>query len=242
MGKILKYELRRLLLNKFFIGLLAINGLFAWYTLTSDTIAGVAYTAPFSPWSFAAYLASVMPLSILTVLFLLTFFHSKNEKRVELLTATTPMNAVHFALIRVTAVVLGLLIIMLLVVCLNFCFCAAFFGFRHYAAFVAPAIVTVLPCFVFVVGLGYWAGHKHPGLLYALMLLSLVMNFVRVPGAFDFYGGGYYASSPLSLPPGADGEPAFMLSPAFLAARAFYLVVGGILLVVSIRRNRRKTD
>jgi len=238
--KILKYELRRLLLNKFFVSLLVINGLFAWYTLASDTVAGIAFTAPFSSWSFGAYLSSVMPMIIITVLFLLTFYHSRKEKQVEILTAATPVDAFRYMLIRNTAVTLGFLALCFLVIGLSFYFYAAYFDFWNYSTFVIPAIVTVVPCFVFIVGAGHCVGRIHPGLLYFLMLVSFAMNFVQIPGEFDLFGGGYYTSAPLTLPAAMDGEPAFMLSAAFLAARALYLIIGVVLFVVSIRLEKRK--
>lgn len=240
MGKILKYELKRLLVSKFFIGLLVVNGLFAWYVLTSDTIVGTAYTAPFSPWSFGAYLASVMPVSMLAVLFLLAFYHSGAEKQVEALTAATPVGAVGYALIRIAAVSLGFAALVFMTVGSGACFYAVFFDYWHFAAFLPPLAATVLPCFFFVLGAGRLAGRTHPGLIYALMLVSLAAGFVKSPGAFDFYGGGYYMSTPMALPPGVGGEPAFVLSAAFLAGRAGYLAIGAALLAASIRRTGRK--
>ena len=52
MGKIFRYECRRLLWNKFFIGLAIVLLLYGAFVLHSVTILGVAHTAPFSPWSF----------------------------------------------------------------------------------------------------------------------------------------------------------------------------------------------
>ncbi|NLJ86477.1 MAG: hypothetical protein GX322_08550, partial [Firmicutes bacterium] len=48
MIKLFGYELRRLLFNKFFIGLLVITGLYSYQILSGDIIVGVANTAPFS--------------------------------------------------------------------------------------------------------------------------------------------------------------------------------------------------
>jgi ABC-2 type transport system permease protein len=236
LGKIFKYELRRLLLNKFFIGLLIINGLFAWYILTGDTVAGVSYTAPFSPWSFGAYMASVMPVSMLTVLFLLTAYYSKKEKQAEALTAATPVDAVRYALVRLAAVALGYVILLSVTIGLSAYFYIAYFDFRQFSIFILPACVTVIPCFILILGLGCFTGRIHSGLLYALMFVMLALIFLEIPGAFDFFGGGYYSSAPASLPQGADGEPAYILSAAFLAARAIYLAAGSILLIAGVRR------
>jgi len=235
--RIMKYEMKRLLLNKFFFGFCVINGVFAWYTLTSDTVAGVAHTAPFSPWSFSAYLANVMPISILTVLFLLSVFYSKKEKQVEALTTATPVDAVRYALLRLAVVTLGFFFLCALVIGISKIFYAVFFDYWNYTVFIIPAIYTILPCFVFFLGLGNLLGRIHPGFLYILMLLSLAMNFIPLPEALHYaglFGGRFYASFPLLLPIGTDGEPAFTLSAAFLAVRAIYLVVGVAFVAVSV--------
>ena len=62
MGKIYLYELRRTVRSKFFWGLLAVCLFFGWNTLKTATIRGAAHTAPFSPWSFGAYLSRLLPL------------------------------------------------------------------------------------------------------------------------------------------------------------------------------------
>ena len=242
MSRIMKYEMKRLLFNKFFIGLCVINGLFAWYTLTSDTVAGVAHTAPFSPWSFSAYLAASMPVSVLTVLFLLTFSHSQKEKQVGALTTATPVDAVRYSLIRLAVVAFGFFFLCVLVIGISIIFYAVFFDYRNYPAFILPAIIVILPCFVFILGVGNFLGRIHPGFLYILMFLSVTMNFIPLPRELDFigfFGSGFYASFPLKLPIGPDGEPAFTLSAKFLTVRAIYLAAGAVLPAVGFVRAKR---
>jgi ABC-2 type transport system permease protein len=238
--RIFKYELKRLLLNRFYIGLLVINGLFAWYILTSDTIAGAAYTAPFSPWSFGSYLASVMPMTILAVLFLLTFFYSKNEKQVKTLTSATPVNSIHYTLIRMAVVALGFLFLFALIIGLSVYFYTAFFGFSKFSVFIVPVLVTVLPCFVFFVGAGYCAGRIHLWLLYALIPVSLMINFLHIPGAYDVFGKEYFFSFPLTLPAETNGEPMFVLSAMFIFWRVFYFTAGTLMLMYSVFRKSRR--
>lgn len=63
MAKLFRYELRRLVFSRFFLGLLTVLLWYGWQLLNTVTILGVAYTAPFSPWSFGAYLAGLGPFS-----------------------------------------------------------------------------------------------------------------------------------------------------------------------------------
>lgn len=240
MKKIFKYELRRLILNKFFIGLLIINLAYAQLILTGYIIAGVAYTAPFSPWSFGAYLARVMPISILTVLFLLTFYYSKKEKQTEVLTTATPVDLVHYTLVRSGAVAISFLIICILILGLSLYFYVSLFDYWNFASFILPTGLVLLPCFAFAMGIGNLAGRIHPGLIYALMLVTLVVGFGGITGNFDFFGYGYFSSYPISLPVGLDGEPAFTVSIGFIIARMIYLSLGVILMIINTRFTRRK--
>ena len=244
MIRIFKYETKRLLLNKFFIGLCVINCAFAWYTLTSGTIAGIAHTAPFSPWSFGAYLASVMPISILTVLFLLGFFYSKKEKQTAALTAAAPVDPARYALIRLAVAALGFVFICTLTAAMCIIFYAIFFNYWDFSVFLLPALLTILPCFVFFLGAGNLLGRIHTGLLYGLMLITFAMSFIPMSGALSFigvFGGNFYAAFPLSLPPGADGDPAFTLSAAFLVMRAVYFALGACFFAISVYRAPGKT-
>lgn len=240
MRKLWKYELRRLVWNKFFIGLLVINGLYAWYILTTDIVAGVAYTAPFSCWSFGAYLGKVLPISILTVFFLLTFFYSKKEKQVQVLTGATPLSPIRYALIRSGAVAVCFLLISTLAVGLGLCFYASFFDYWNFAAFFYPALLILPPCFVFALGVGLLAGRIHAGLLYVLMLITLAVGLTGLSGAFDFFGAGYFSTYPIGLPVVAGGEPAFAVGAGFWIARVFYLAIGGLLFAIGIRASLRK--
>lgn len=81
MGKIFRYECRRLLWNKFFIGLAVVLLLYGALVLHAVTILGVSHTAPFSPWSFGDYLSRMLPLLWVGMLFFLTFYTSPKARR-----------------------------------------------------------------------------------------------------------------------------------------------------------------
>ena len=78
MGKLYRYELHRFVCCKLFFGALAVLLLFGWQTLRSETILGVADTAPFSPWSFGSYAARALPfLAAAQLCFLLRLYSRK---------------------------------------------------------------------------------------------------------------------------------------------------------------------
>ena len=240
MGKIFKYELRRLILNKFFIGLLLINAVYAWHILTTDTIAGIAYSAPFSPWSFGAYLGATMPFAILTVFFLLTVYYSKKEKQVAVLTSATPVAPLRYALVRSGAAAVCFLLIMTVIIGLSVYFYISFFDYSAFMEFIIPALVIPLPCFVFALGIGHLAGRIHPILLYVLMIVVMTAGFTVNDSSFDFFGNGYFSSYPKHLPVNTDGEPLFTPEAIFWAARFMYLTIGAMLLTIGIGFAKRK--
>ncbi|MDR1705926.1 MAG: hypothetical protein LBS19_14755 [Clostridiales bacterium] len=236
MSTLFRYELRRLVLNKIFIALLIITVVYAWMILTGETILGAGYTAPYSDWSFGAYLASVMPMAMLTVLLLMSGYYSKKEKRVEILLEVTPMRSSSRALLRIAAIT----------VCFGIV-CGAAFGtaawfymsvFGRFADFLGPSVTVILPCYVFTLGLGFNAGRVHPAALYALMPLLFGLGSLNL-GGFDLFGGGFFESRPVTLEAVANSDPAFDVGAIFIAARVLYFAAGGLLLAAGILSKKR---
>ena len=59
MIKIFRYELKKLLFNRFFAALMIVTLCYGYMLLRGSVILGIANTAPFSPWSFGFYLSSL---------------------------------------------------------------------------------------------------------------------------------------------------------------------------------------
>jgi ABC-2 type transport system permease protein len=237
---IFRYELRRLIFNEFFIGLLLINGVYSWYILTTDIIAGIGYTAPFSPWSFGAYLGKIMPIMLLSVFFLLTFYYSKKEKQTAVLTNATAINPKKYLLIRNIAILVCFLIVFAVVILLSVLFYVRFFGFYNFADFLIPGLIIPLPCFIFTLGLGHLAGRIHKILLYILMIAVMCIGFLNFDNSFDFFGNNYFGIYPKTLTVNSFGEPDFSPQFSFFIARFFYFSVGILLLVFNTFLLKRK--
>lgn len=240
MRKLLKYELRRLLLNKFYIGLLVITGVYCWQMLAGTIIRGVGYTAPFSGWSYGYYAASVAPLLSITLLFFLTYLYSPAEKRTAQITEATPMDPRVQLAIRFGAMCIGYAVQVLLVVGVSLVFYGSFFGFSGFSTFLMPAVLVLVPCFLVTLGLGAVVGRVHSALLYVLMLVMLVASQVSMPAAIDFTGGAYFYSTPVTLPVGVDGEPAFSISGGFALARAAIAALGVLLIIWGFAQAGKK--
>ena len=118
-------------------------------------------------------------------------------------------------------------------------FYVRFFRFRDFAVFILPSLLLLLPCFTFFAGVGQLLGSLHRGLIYALMLLVLL--FRGIPNVFDCFGAGYFSTFPLTLPVGADDEPAFQIEISFIIVRVLYLLAGIVSLYLATALSARKS-
>jgi len=235
--KIFKYEVRRLLWNKVFIGILVIGLCYGWMTLSRGIISGIAYTAPFSAWSFGYYLSGIVPLLCIAELFFLTFFVSSQERRVVVITSTTPVNRRRYAMARVGAVCLGSLIFIGCIILLGFLFCWFFFREVPGAGWLLSVLIILLPAMAFCLGVGWLAGSMNSGLIYAAMGLLLVLCMLSLPRALDFSLGRFFAEYPKSLPV---LDPAFSVPVDVLLGRVAYLGAGIILFVIGqLKQDKR---
>jgi len=236
LNKIFLYELKRLMLNKFFLALALITGLYSYMILSGEIIIGVAYTAPFSPWSYGAYLARVLPLLMVTLLFFITYMYSNQEKQVKQLTFTTPVDPYKYGVVKCAAMVAGFFAISLFVIIISMVFYAVLFRFYNFGSFFIPIVITLLPCLFFILGLGLLVGSIQSNILYALMIAVLLLGSLPFPKFFDLCGGNLFASYPLALPVGLDGEPPFTLPVSFILGRFFFTAAGVLMAALGIKR------
>ena len=199
MRKIFFYECKRLLWNKFFLGLLLVLLFYGWQVLSGATILGVSHTAPFSPWSFGDYLCRMVPLLWIGALFFLTFFTSPGARRAEVLTDAAPVPARKYALTRCAAALTGALILALACMAEAAVFYGLYFGWYNWPELLLPALVTLLPALVFALGSGWVLGHVKPWLIYVWMLLPILCMALPLPEALGIWNGSFFTDYPLSL-------------------------------------------
>lgn len=239
MSKVFLYELKRIFSNWLFWVMFVVNCIFSWYVLTTDIIAGIAYTAPFSVWSFCAYTGKVMLFTIITILLMLSGYYGKKQKQVEILTAATPITPVWQLLIRSGVLTVCFIFLYAAAVVLAAVFYIRFFRFHDFGPFLLPAILIVLPCFVCAIGLGHLLGRLHQSCIH-LLVVACFMAEVSITKVFDFFCAGYFQVYPLALSPNSEGEPDFILSPVWLTVRLLYLLTGlGMLILSGVRVGRK---
>lgn len=230
LGKLFRYELRRLLWNKLFFGLLAVMLCYGWLTFAGDTILGVARTAPFSPWSFGSYLSQITPLAALGELLFLSRYASRQEQRVSAVTRAAPLEPKKYAAVRCSAVLAGTLILYICGAGLCAAFYALLFGWYEFSSLLAPALLVCGPVILFCMGAGLSLGEIHPALPYVLTGAALLTR--RLPPALGFTLERFFSEYPLAL---GGVDPAFSIPAEVLLGRLLYV---GLALVLLLSRRR----
>ena len=234
MGKIFRYECRRLLWNKFFGGLLLVLLFYGWQVLSRVTILGVSHTAPFSPWSFGDFLSRMVPLLWIGSLFFLTFFTSGKARRAAVLTDAAPMEPRRYALARCGAALAGTVLLALAALAEAAVFYGWYFGWYGWMELIVPALVTLLPPLAFALGSGWLLGRVRPWLLYVWMPLPLALALLPLPEALELWNGSFFTQYPLTL---GTLDPAFSLPAAVLLVQCALLAAGIVLLALPPRRR-----
>lgn len=241
MIKIYRYELRRLVVSKVFLGLLVIGGVFGWQVLSRETIMGIAYTAPFSAWSYGAFMATILPMLLVALLFFVTHLFSNREARVRVLARATPMDQARHDAVKCAAIVTAFALLLVVVIGVSFVFYASVFEYWRFGTLLVPIAMTVVPTMLFVMGIGVVVGQRSSVWLSLLMLAVLVIGRVRLPLSLDLLGGTFFRETPLTLPAGSAGEPVFQVPTAVLFSRLGFAVVGLLLVGYGLRRWENRT-
>ena len=223
MRKIFRYECRRLLLNKFFAGLVLVLLAYGAMVLESATILGVSHTAPFSPWSFGDYLSRMLPLLWVGASFFLTFFTSGRARRAMALTDAAPMDARRYAWARCAAALAGTALMALCCLLEAAAFYGRYFGWYAWGSLLLPALATLAPTLVFALGCGWLLARIRPWLLYPWMLLPFAVSALPLPEALGLWNGSLFTALPLTL---GTLDPTFTLPAAAVVAQLVLLTAG----------------
>ena len=222
MGKIFRYECRRLLWNKFFLGLAVVLLLYGALVLHAVTILGVSHTAPFSPWSFGDYLSRMLPLLWIGM-------------RAAVLMDATPMPPKQYALVRCAAALTGGALLSLLCMGEAAVFYGRMFRWYNWGSLLLPALVTLLPALVFALGSGWLLGQLRPWLVYVWMAAPFLLAALPLPEALSLWNGRFFTAYPLTL---GTLDPAFALPIGAVAAQAALLALGAALLAAGGSRRK----
>ncbi|AQR97256.1 hypothetical protein [Clostridium saccharoperbutylacetonicum] len=236
MAKIFKYELKRLIINKFFFGLLIISAFYSHQVMCGDILIGVANTAPFSGWSYGEYLAKVLPVLLIALLFFISFLYSKQEKCVQALTKATPIDLFKFQMLRFGTIIIAFILISVVPIVYSVYFYSVNFHFIDFGSLLLPIVVTLLPAILFVFGLGVLGGRCHQGLIFILMAVVLLISFVPVPYSMDLFGGNFFEKYPASLD---IVEPAFLIPVGVIIGKIIFCLSGLMMMLVGCIQKKK---
>lgn len=238
MNKIFRYELRCLLWNKLFFGILLVSLGYGWLTLTDSVIRGVAHTAPFSSWSFGYYLSQTLPLICLGELFFLAFFFSKEERLLRPLTQATPVKWQRYIALRCGAVLTATAILCLCIAVLAISFYVSLFGWMNYGKLLLPALLILIPPIAFFLGAGLMLSRFNHALIYALMAAVILLTVLPLSPAINFSLSGFFSQFPLTM---GTLDPAFQI-PGWLAIHQISLAaLGAFLAVFAVNAQRNSS-
>ena len=234
MRKIMIYECKRLLWNKFFFGILFILLFYGWQVLNNVTILGVSYTAPFSPWSFGDYLSRIIPLLWIGTLFFLTFFTSGKARHVAVLTEATQMPSGQYVLARCAAALAATGLLVLSCLAEAAVFYGKYFGWYDWGNLLIPALIFLVPLLVFALGSGLLLGQIKPWIIYVWMLFPFFCLAIALPEALGLWNGSFFTDYPLTL---GILDPSFSIPVSVFCGQCFLFLAGIILLIYQYRKQ-----
>lgn len=232
--KIFLYECKRLLWNRFFLGIILITLFYGWQVLSSITILGVSHTAPFSPWSFGDYLSRMVPILWIGALFFLTFFISAKARRVAVLTDAAPVIPQWYAMTQCAAAMVGTGLLGIVCLAEAALFYIRCFGWHEFGELLAPALITLLPPLVFALGSGWFLGQIKAQLIYVWMIVPFVCMALPLPDALGILNGSFFTEYPLSL---GTLDPDFSIPVSVISVQGALLTVGFAFLTCGVRKK-----
>ncbi len=230
---IFRYEFRRLMLSREYLLLLAAVAAYCASLLRGNVIAGTQFTAPFSPWTFCDYLASMTMLLLVLLLALCARQFSASERGAAVLIAATPMPDVTFRTLRYAAIACayGIAAVIPVAACLIFYW--AVFGYTAFGNLIGPVLTMLFPPTVLVFGAAMLLGKRKAALVYALMAAVLILGVFRIslPAFLDVFGTSVTQTLYVET-------QEFAFTPAFIAGRIAFVAAGAALSAASVRKPR----
>lgn len=232
-GTIFHYELRRLLLAKEYLLLLAATVAYSLSLLRSVVIFGADYTAPFSGQTFAAYCGSLAPFLFVLLLVLCARQLKTSERRAETIIRTTPIPPQAFQLLRLGAVACAFLLAAVLPAVICIAFYRLVFDYTAVGGLLWLGIVLLLPPAVLLFGAAVLFGRKETAVVYVLTAAVLIAGVFQIPlpVGLDLFGSS-------SVQPLDAGD--LLLTPAFIAGRIAFMVLGTAFITASLLQSRKR--
>ncbi|PKM73071.1 MAG: hypothetical protein CVU91_05745 [Firmicutes bacterium HGW-Firmicutes-16] len=225
-GTIFKYEIKRLLLSKEYLLLLAATILYGTSLLRSMVIFGTNYTAPFSQLTFGTYCTSLAPFLFILLLVLCARQMKSSERRTETIISATPMPMPVFQLLRYGAIACAFALAAALPVMACFEFYRLVFDYTAFGALLLSSLLLLLPSAIFLFGSAVLLGRWSTAAVYVMLAAVLIVSIFQIPlpGFINVIGSS------------AD----FELTPAFVAGRVVFTGIGIVFILASLFTSKKQ--
>ena len=235
--KILRYEMKRILLGRLFPTMLICNLLYAFIWMRQNGIAGIGGTAPFSYWTYLAFCGAMLPPALLTVLLLQANYYSAKQQKADILPLASACTERALMLVRLLALTCCFLVVFILEFAVYVQPCLQYFGKTEVLIYWLTGLLHMLPAVVLALALGGLTGKLKGKLIYVLAVLLFAVSMIQFAEPFDLFGYKYFSEFPLTLPVGANGEPDFSVNPVWIGTRFLYLASGSGIIAAGVCRN-----
>lgn len=232
--KLFAYEWRRIFFSKPFFLMAGLIVAVSILELKNSVLYGALDTAPFSEWTFLAYLTGLIPYICAAMLFFVSRLTAARTLSVEAIASATPMPARTRYCIKLAAVLLCYLLLAALLTAMYHAYTALTFGAR--GTRIGLAALLLLPPALLCLGVGAWLGRAHTNLVYVMVALLFFISFIRFtpPMPVDIIGKSILETADASML--ANGVIPFSLPSGYLPSRLGMGVVGVALCAAYLAR------
>lgn len=244
--KLFYYEWRRILLHKFYLGIFLICIIYNWLILRTETILGISHTAPFSGWSFGVYLGHSIPLLLFIIYFFFYQIYYGSDRDVLVLTFATPIHPTYYLMIRCTAILVAVLVLIITTILEGILFLYSLFPLAFsIGELFAPVGILYLPLLSLCFGFALCTVRIHPIIFFGsaifLLLFEPITGFLlQNPSsifaeALSLSMNSYFIRYPLTL---LDVDAPFYVIKSIGVIRSFAFLFGCGSMIWGIQRKQ----
>lgn len=237
---LLRYEIRRLILNKKYFYLLLVTAVWTYDILMRLIINGTDGTAPFSQWSYTSFISILNPLLLSILVLLCISLFSEKEIAVRRIIFSTPISEAKYYALKATAILCVMFVTSAVPIVMSLIYYAYLFRFYGYLDFLMPVTLFLLPGFIFVLGLSMVLGKQSVKFLYILLptvFFSGMFNLGLSP-YLDVCGNNLLVEYLVRLTlEQKGGMLPYILPQAFIYSRVVFVILGTILFLVACKKS-----
>lgn len=240
---LLKYEIRKLILNKKFFYMILILCVQTLDMLMRVLVRGTYNTAPFSQWTFSDFISHTNPMLLVILILMCTTVFSEKEKSARKIIFSTPISQSKYYILKASSIGIVMLITTLFPIIISFMYYGITFGYHGYGSFIKPLILFFFPTIIFMLGFSMVLGKINVKILYGLLpfvFLGCSLN-LSIPVWGDICGNNFlYIYQFISGFYGSKGPITYTFPNDFIFSRVIFVIFGITLFIFVCRKKEMK--